>query len=398
MIKLIITNYKKRILTATLEGNSMIEACLEEDGSSFVGNIYVGRVEKIVKNINAAFIEVAPGLKGYYSLEENKNHLFLNRKNTGKVCEGDLLLVQVERDAVKTKAMILTSRLNLSGKYIVVNGGISGIHFSEKISGKKMKKILTEFLLPFCSEEFGMIVRTNTKELFESSQNPEDAMELLKKEALELTAQFQTICSQAQTRTAFTLMHGNRPAYLNSILNARTEELEEIITDDQTVWQEIQSCQDESILKKLRLYKDSLLSLSKLYRIEEQLTDALKERVWLKSGGYLVIQPTEALTVIDVNTGKCIQSKNNREEAFFKVNREAAIEIAKQLRLRNYSGIILIDFIDMKESCHNTELLELLSGMVLKDPVKTTVVDITKLGLVELTRKKIRKPLYEQLQ
>ncbi len=173
---------------------------------------------------------------------------------------------------------------------------------------------------------------------------------------------------------------------------------EEIITDDQTIWQEIQSCQDESILKKLRLYEDSLLSLSKLYRIEEQLTDALKERVWLKSGGYLVIQPTEALTVIDVNTGKCIQSKNNREEVFFKVNQEAAIEIAKQLRLRNYSGIILIDFIDMKESCHNTELLELLSGMVIKDPVKTTVVDITKLGLVELTRKKIRKPLYEQLQ
>ncbi len=131
--------------------------------------------------------------------------------------------------------------------------------------------------------------------------------------------------------------------------------------------------------------------------MESQIRDALKERVWLKSGAYLVIQPMEALTVIDVNTGKFISNKN-KEEGFLKVNLEAAQEIGRQLRLRNYSGIILVDFIDMKKTESKEKLMAALHGIAAKDKVRTAVVDMTKLGLVEITRKKIKKPLHEQVK
>lgn len=150
-------------------------------------------------------------------------------------------------------------------------------------------------------------------------------------------------------------------------------------------------------LEKLRLYKDTQISLNRLYSLETKLSKALKERVWLKSGGYLVIQPTEALTVIDVNTGKAISGKKPTEETFFNINLEAAEEIAKQLRLRNLSGIIIIDFIDMQKDRNKELLISCLSKWIEKDPVKTVFVDMTRLNLVEITRQKVRKPLHEQI-
>jgi len=150
-------------------------------------------------------------------------------------------------------------------------------------------------------------------------------------------------------------------------------------------------------ISKLQFYEDKLLSLSKLYSIDHKLEHALHEKVWLKSGGTIVIQPTEALTVIDVNTGKAINGKKNIEDNFLKINREAAKEIAKQLRLRNISGIIIIDFITMTIEEHKQILMEELDSYLRKDPIKTTLVDMTPLNLVEITRKKVRKPLHEQI-
>ena len=134
--------------------------------------------------------------------------------------------------------------------------------------------------------------------------------------------------------------------------------------------------------------------MKKLYSLETQLSQALGERVWLKSGGYLVIQPTEALTVIDVNTGK-FEGGKKREAAFLKINREAAAEIARQLRLRNLSGIIIVDFINMEEEESKEILLSELDGRLRRDPVRTTLVDMTKLSLVEITRQKRERPLAE---
>jgi len=150
-------------------------------------------------------------------------------------------------------------------------------------------------------------------------------------------------------------------------------------------------------LQKLRLYEDHLLPMPKLYNLEKALEEALRERVWLKSGAYLVIQPTEALTVIDVNTGKFEASKK-KQQTFRKINQEAAREIARQLRLRNLSGIIVADFIDMENPDDKYALIETLRQELKKDPVKTVLVDMTPLGLVEITRKKVRKTLQEQLE
>ena len=154
--------------------------------------------------------------------------------------------------------------------------------------------------------------------------------------------------------------------------------------------------QQEVLYNVQMCIRDSrLLSLGKLYSLDNALSKALDKRVWLKSGGYLVIEPTEAMVVIDVNTGK-YEGKKKLEETVLKINLEAAAEIARQLRLRNLSGIIMVDFIDMNQEESKMQLMEALKAAVAKDPVKTVVVEMTRLNLVEITRKKVRRPLYEQ--
>ncbi len=395
MSKLVITHYENRIASAVYENGKMAEVSLEDrKSSSVIGSIYVGRVESVVKNINAAFVEFEKGMKGYYSLEDNANHIFLNRKNTDTVCQGDLLLVQAERDALKTKPAMLSSGIEFSGKYAALKRNLKGIHISAKITNVKLKKALKKALKPFLGEEYGLIARTNCETLFDGEQFFEE--ELLR-EAGRLIEEYETVLRIAPTKKAFTKLYGNKPEYLNKVIDARMDELEAVVTDIPVVYNTIEALGDKAVLEKLKLYTDHLFPLSKLYNVESQIRDALKERVWLKSGAYLVIQPMEALTVIDVNTGKFISNKN-KEEGFLKVNLEAAQEIGRQLRLRNYSGIILVDFIDMKKTESKEKLMAALHGIAAKDKVRTAVVDMTKLGLVEITRKKIKKPLHEQVK
>ena len=190
-------------------------------------------------------------------------------------------------------------------------------------------------------------------------------------------------------------------AYLCDIRDGYANALTEIVTDDQTIYAQIKEYLEtyqEEDLDKLRLYEDHQITLSALYNIEKRLDEATREHVWLKSGAYLIIQHTEAFNVIDVNTGKAIAGKKKAQETFLKINLEAAREAARQIRLRNLSGIIIIDFIDLLDKKDQEILMRELADLFRKDPVKTTVVDITALNLVEITRKKVRKPLHEQLK
>lgn len=396
MFDYIITNYHNKIMTAKYENQKMMEVSFEsKETLSMLGNIYVGRVENIVKSINAAFVEVQPGIKCYYSLEENTRHIFLNPKNTDKICQGDLILVQVTKEAVKTKAPIVSCVINFSGKYIAISNDGDGVSISSKLTSKEQKKILKEQLAPYLAKEYKIVVRTNCESLFDT-ENRLDSNALVQ-EVEQMIDEYRTLFCIAKTRCAFSLLKGHMPEYLEILKNARVEEIGRVITDIEEYHRAILDSKDKKLVTKLSFYQDKLLPLYKLYSVENQIEEALKKNVWLKCGGYLVVEPTEALTVIDVNSGKFVQGKGNREDGFFKVNMEAAREIAKQIRLRNYSGIIIIDFIDMKESAHNMELIEFLKAEISKDPIQTSFVEITKLGLVELTRHKVKRPLQEQL-
>ena len=211
----------------------------------------------------------------------------------------------------------------------------------------------------------------------------------------QLQKRYESVMAQAEYRTCFTCMERMPEPYLKRLLDLYESEVDQILTDDRELYREIKtylSANQEEDLKKLSFYEDELLPMKKLYSLEHQLDQAMEEKVWLKSGGYLVIQPTEALTVIDVNTGK-YEGGKQKESAFLKINLGAALEIARQIRLRNLSGIIIVDFINMKSQESNKMLLDVLAAELKKDPVQTVLVDMTKLSLVEITRKKKEKPL-----
>ncbi len=222
----------------------------------------------------------------------------------------------------------------------------------------------------------------------------------------ELTAAFQslkeelfTLFHTATHRTCFSCL--KEPASIWENVFDRLVypyEFQEIVTDDKTIYEQLIPYVTAKLPHKtLRFYEDTAFSLTKLYSLDSKMDTALNARVWLKSGAYLIIEPTEALTVIDVNSGK-YEGKKAPIQFSYQVNKEAAREIALQLRLRNLSGIIVVDFINMDSSAMQEELLSYLRTLVKEDRQKTLVVDITPLGLVEITRKKSSKPLAEQLR
>ncbi|MBQ8815079.1 MAG: ribonuclease E/G [Lachnospiraceae bacterium] len=394
MNKRIITLYRDGILTAVRENDRFIRFDWEKSESeSLIGNIYVGRVNKVVPGIQAAFVDVGDGLTGYYSLTDNKTHIYLSSGKHDRLKEGDLILVQVERDPVKTKMMMLTGRLNLTGRYVALTCGRPGLSFSSRLKVgqyKELKEQIREVLSDFPSDEYALIVRTNAMAV---------TADVVRDEAFSLLDRLTTIRAEANYRKSGSLMFAVSPAWLQEIRDSRDDELDEIVTDNAQLFEQLSEFVEKNcptLKERLRLYTDDY-SLHKLYSLETELERALSERVWLKSGGFLVIQPTEAMTVIDVNTGK-FTGKKNAEETFLKLNLEAAKEIALQIRLRNLSGIIIVDFIDMKTEESRQELMSYLDSLLSADQIKTTLVDMTKLGLVEITRKKVRRTLAEKLR
>jgi ribonuclease G len=386
MKKALVTRYQNKILYMLLEEGKEVEIDMYNDEENLIyNNIYVARVKDVVTNINAAFLEIAPGQICYFSLDE-KNVLFLNRKNTTKVCEGDLILVQVVKEAVKTKAAVVSCEINLSGKYVVLTVGKGYfVGVSHKITDKGRQKHLKQLVAPYASDNFGFVVRTG-------AYNAEDGD--IEEEIRSLSEEYKKILETAKTRTAFTLIRKNESPLNLNVENAHLEPEDEIVTDDAGLYEEIVSGKHRA---NVRLYDDKEISLLRAYSVETRIEKALAKNVWLKNGGYLVIEPTEALTVIDVNTGKFDGKEKDREETFLKINLEAAKEIARQLRLRNISGIILVDFINMKSSDSRKVLISELERQLYKDRIQTRFVDFTGLGLAEITRQKKKKPIYENI-
>lgn len=390
---------EKRILQFEFEG---------EEAVSQIGTIYVGKVRNVVKNLNAAFVEYKPGVNGYYSLNDNRMHTFADGTRSDRALKsGDEIVVQMARAAVKTKDAVLSGELTLTGRYVAVmvrDTERASLGISAKITDKKWRESFKEQwktyldtdqsetpLLPASLRCYHYIIRTNAYEA---------SFEDVLSEAVKLSTHLENICKNAAFRTAYSVLHTPESFAVSKVRDFRIEQNAEIVTDDKTIYDELKNSGLLAVSPSesgigLRFYEDSY-PLASLYNLEATLERALGKIVWLKSGGYLVIEPTEAMTVIDVNTGKNVDKKTP-EETYYKTNQEAAAEIAFQLRLRNLSGIIIVDFIDMKEPIHNSELLNVFRQCLSQDPVKTTLVDMTALGLVEVTRKKIKQPIHEQI-
>lgn len=391
MSNLVITELGSTLVAAGYqEGKPLWFECRRKDEVSILGNIYVGKVINIVKNIEAAFVQIQDGIICYYSLKENPEPVYIKKAGGSELVQGDEILVQVEKEALKTKDPVVTSNLNIPGKYMAITTGNQKLGISSKISSEK-KQELKEFFGKLDLQGNGIVIRTNAAAA---------SHEMLVQEFDFLMQRLQKMKGTAVHRTAFSLLYRADSFYLQRLRNMYTGELDKVITDVKSVYTEIEeylSIYQPEDKERLILYEDDILSLPALYNITRDLERTLQRQVWMKSGAYLVIEPTEACTVIDVNTGKCDSKRKDRQKTFLKINLEAAKEVANQIRLRNLSGIILVDFIDLEKEEDKKQLMHELRELLKKDAVPTNLVDMTKLQLAEITRKKQKKPLHEQI-
>lgn len=376
---------KKKIGILFEDGKAMEIRCYEAD--SILGNVYRARVSNLSPNINAAFVDIKKGESCYLSMDDYHGE---------KLKVGDLVTVQVVRDKIKTKRYAVTTDISLQGDYAVTTL-FAPVGVSSKITDsarkKELKTLMQNLLIAEQDAQFylaegnvaeierikkltlGGIIRTQ-------AEHAEDAA--ITREIEGQARLLYSIMKKSEYATQYTCLYHTEVEYIKDIRRLQALQDVEIVTDIPEVTEAI---------PKIPLYTDEY-TLTLRYSLASLLEKTLSKRAYLKSGAYLVIEPTEAMTVIDVNSGKSIKGKN-AEEQFLKINIEAAKEIARQLRLRNISGIVMIDFINMKEESHNHGLMKNLAEYVRTDPVRTTVVDMTKLGLVELTRQKGKRALHE---
>lgn len=386
MKQFVFTEWNKKKLGILFEdGKAMEIRCYEAD--SILGNVYRARVSNLSPNINAAFVDIKKGESCYLSMDDYHGE---------KLKVGDLVTVQVVRDKIKTKRYAVTTDISLQGDYAVTTL-FAPVGVSSKITDsarkKELKTLMQNLLIAEQDAQFylaegnvaeierikkltlGGIIRTQ-------AEHAEDAA--ITREIEGQARLLYSIMKKSEYATQYTCLYHTEVEYIKDIRRMHALQDVEIVTDIPEVTEAI---------PKIPLYTDEY-TLTLRYSLASLLEKTLSKRTYLKSGAYLVIEPTEAMTVIDVNSGKSIKGKN-AEEQFLKINIEAAKEIARQLRLRNISGIVMIDFINMKEESHNHELMKNLAEYVRTDPVRTTVVDMTKLGLVELTRQKGKRALHE---
>ena len=398
MIRIISTKIKGRLVSALVEDFDIkefkISENIEEEVYFNIGDIIVGRVENIVNNINACFVEIFPGIQAYLPLPGDIDIVYANGKPGGTPAINDLILVQIAKLPTKTKSYSLTTDFTFIGKYAVLKPGMDRVHLSAKFKEEDNFAEIKSRFMPL-GERFvtetgsGAIIRKSAKNLSDKE---------LENELYDLYVKFVSIINHGRHGVKYERIFKEIPEYL-SLIRDNCADIEKIMTDDRETYEEYKEYLrtfSENELDKLFLYKDDMMSLSALYSVNTILEKALAKKVWLKSGAYIVIEYTEALTIIDVNSGKAIAGKSTNVETFMKINLEAAREIADQLRLRNISGIIIIDFIEIPKS-KEKELINAMEKFLKEDSTKSNVADITKLGLMELTRRRTGKPVHEIL-
>lgn len=387
----------------------LIAASEKNDIKAHVGDIYLARVTNILKNINAVFIEYEKGCNGYLSLSEKNAPVIIHSagthvdRNVKKLVQGDEVLVQVKKEAARTKLPAFTSKIEIADRYTVVSLGNPGTGVSGKIKDKEKKRLIRECLERVLDRsgrsDLALIARTGAENL---------SLEELTLTADASVKRFINLIQKAHVLKSPAVLKKEPPVYVNIALSECASGDLRVTTNDKEIYgflrehsvgSDNRSEEKESSKVRLELWdNENQGNMDTVLRIKKNINDALGEKVWLKSGGYLVIQVTEAMTVVDVNSGSDMRKSGKTQETFKRINLEAARETLRQLRLRNLSGIIIVDFIDMESDRDNGDVLHYMREIASHDSVSCSVIDMTKLGLVEITRKKEHKPLYEQVK
>ena len=394
-IRILLTKYREHTVCARYVGFRMTDITVCEPDECFrVGDIIIGKVTGVRPQMNAAFVSLREGEDAWLNLEDPHSITYVSGDPDTPLKPGDEILVQITREAHGNKRLSVSANLMFSGRMVLLMTGKKALGVSVKIPEGR-KKELRRLLSPLMPENYGVIVRSAA----------EDASVIeITEELSELSAEITRKLELWKTRTVYSVVERGDSVEEGFVLEHLRDEIDEIVTDLPEEYDRMQAFLNESgelSMIPLRLYDDPKMTLSKVYSLETSIEKALARRVYLKSGAYLVIDQTEAMTVIDVNSGKMLTDhphrKVSKREAALAVNREAAAEIARQIRLRNVSGIIVADFIDLADREDQKKVLEVLKEQTADDPAGVHVVDMTALQLCEMTRKRVKKPLREQL-
>ncbi|MEY4323608.1 MAG: hypothetical protein RL410_1389 [Actinomycetota bacterium] len=381
-----------RVQIAVLEDNVLVEHYVNRTtGSSMIGNVYLGRVQNVLPSMEAAFVDIGRGRNAVlYAGEVNWDAAGLDGESKRiemafKV--GDPVLVQVTKDPIGHKGARLTAQISMPGRFLVYvpDGSMTGI--SRKLPEKERNR-LKSVLRSVLPEEAGVIVRTAAEGAAEED---------LKRDVSRLAAQWQDIAEKVKTANAPALLYSEPDLAIKVVRDIFNEDFNELVVAGDDIWNTIEnyvSYVAPDLAPRLHKWVDSQ-DLFTRYRIDEQLAKALDRKVWLPSGGSLVIDRTEAMTVVDVNTGKFTGEGGNLEQTVTRNNLEAAEEIVRQLRLRDIGGIIVVDFIDMVLESNRDLVLRRLIECLGRDRTKHQVAEVTSLGLVQMTRKRIGQGLLE---
>jgi ribonuclease E len=383
------------IQMAVLEGRVLTEHYVSraaDDATSIDGNIYLGKVQNVLPGMEAAFVDIGTPkngvlYRGDVSFDESEVDE-AQPKIERLLKNGQPVLVQVTKNPIGAKGARLTQEVSLAGRFVVMVPNQPATYGISKRLPDDERRRLRKVLEGIRPENAGLIVRTAAE-----GATPDE----LERDMKRLQDQWRQISALAERTKPGNLLYQEPPLVVRVIREEFTKEYRSIVIDDRAMYEDVKAYVEAiapELAERVEYYEDPHLPIFERFHVHEQLHKALDRKVWLPSGGSLIIERTEALTVIDVNTGKNV-GKSNLEETVFVNNLEAADEIARQLRLRDIGGIIVIDFIDMEIRKNREEVVKSFREALARDKTRTQVFDISELGLVEMTRKRISEGLVE---
>ena len=382
MLELLINKQENLKTIMLVENGILVEKHEEHDNQKRLeGNIYLGKVVNIVKGMNSAFIDIGEERHSLIKVQDVLPKVDITKQKQEIkpieqiLKEGDEIVIQIRKDGTVSKGAKVSTHINLSGRFVVLMPETDIITISQKIENEQEKKRLLEMARNLVPENTGLILRTSSEG---------KAEEDIKKDIEQLTEKWKVIKEKiTNCKKAPELLYDNMALIRRTAIDIIDRGLNKIIVNDKNTYDDIKEVIKEMDNIKVELREQDLFDM---YSLASQIEKMEHRKIWLKCGGFITIDRTEALTAIDVNTGK-YTGKKDIEETIYKVNQEATIEIAKQLRLRDIGGIIIIDYIDM-HTTKNKELIEsLLKEELKKDRAKVQLAGFTKLNLYEMTRK-----------